>query len=182
MYAGIDFFIRDWMMGLWHPAIIKTFVFVSLLGAWKIVLAFLIFVIAVFIFYKKQNYILPLLISVGGGELTVYFAKLIFHRPRPEIMLVNETSFSFPSGHAMISIAFYGFLAFVVIKHGKKLWQKIFVAAATLILIVLIGFSRLYLGAHYFSDVVVGYFIGSLWLCAAIYVSFAKIFKRLQSC
>ncbi|MFH0815093.1 MAG: phosphatase PAP2 family protein [Candidatus Falkowbacteria bacterium] len=180
--VDLDVFIMNLIVDLWMPAIIKTFAFVTFLGGWKIVCAFLIITSAFFIFYKKQNYIFPLLVGAGGTELTVYLAKIIFHRARPDVMLVLEDSFAFPSGHAAISVAFYGFIAFVLIKHSKRLWQKIVAASICLILIVLIGFSRLYLGAHYFSDVVFGYFIGSLWLCIAIYVSFPKIFKRLQSC
>lgn len=180
--AGLDFFIMSWISNLWTLGIIKTFTFVSLLAYWKVIIIFLIITSVLFLLYKKQNYIFPLLVSIGGAELTVYLAKIIFHRARPSVILVIENSFSFPSGHAAISVAFYGFIAYVLIKHSKNFCRKFVVSVAGLSLVGLIGFSRLYLGAHYLSDVVAGYFVGALWLSIAIYVNLAKIFKRLQSC
>jgi undecaprenyl-diphosphatase len=79
-----------------------------------------------------------------------------------------EHSFSFPSGHATIAVAFYGFLAFLAMR-GTKRWEKsVNICFAGIAVVLLIGFSRLYLGVHYLSDVWAGYLVGALWLIAGI--------------
>jgi len=97
--------------------------------------------------------------------------KLVIRRPRPPgaAALLQHFSWSFPSGHAMASLIGYGMLAYVL----TLLWihrrsAQIAVVLGAALLIIAIGFSRLYLGVHYFSDVVGGYAAGVLWLSACI--------------
>jgi undecaprenyl-diphosphatase len=101
--------------------------------------------------------------------------KFIFHRARPGVAIYPENSFSFPSGHATIAVAFYGFLTYALIRSSKKWKRKINIFFVGFILIFLIGFSRLYLGVHYFSDVWGGYLAGAIWLIIAI--SFSEYFS-----
>ena len=106
----------------------------------------------------------------GGGLLDVVL-KLVIRRPRPPgaAAFLQHFSWSFPSGHAMASLIGYGMLAYVL----TLLWihhrsAQIAVVLGAALLIIAIGFSRLYLGVHYFSDVVGGYAAGVLWLSACI--------------
>jgi len=106
----------------------------------------------------------------GGGLLDVVL-KLVIRRPRPPgaAAFLQHFSWSFPSGHAMASLIGYGMLAYVL----TLLWihrrsAQIAVVLGAALLIIVIGFSRLYLGVHYFSDVVGGYAAGVLWLSACI--------------
>src|SRR5438876_380376 len=106
----------------------------------------------------------------GGGLLDVVL-KLLIRRPRPPgaAAFLQHFSWSFPSGHAMASLIGYGMLAYVL----TLLWihrrsAQIAVVLGAALLIIAIGFSRLYLGVHYFSDVVGGYAAGVLWLSACI--------------
>ena len=110
------------------------------------------------------------LVAVLGGEALNLLLKDLLARPRPrfERPLVVETSHSFPSGQAMESLVVYGMLAYfaVLILSGSGK-HAIFVVGAA-VLVVLIGFGRVYLGAHYLSDVVGGVAAGGAWLGAVI--------------
>jgi membrane-associated phospholipid phosphatase len=96
--------------------------------------------------------------------------KQIVQRPRPtEYRIVNETGYSFPSGHSMVSMAFYGFLIYLIYKYVKNQYLKIGLISFLSILIVSIGISRIYLGVHYTSDVMAGFCISISYL--VLYVS-----------
>ena len=100
--------------------------------------------------------------------------KLLFSRPRPfELMLIEETGYSFPSGHAMLSLAFYGFLIYIVWKVNLSKMVKKILTAFLIILILLIGVSRIYLGVHYPSDILGGFAISLVYL-----IIFIKLVKK----
>jgi membrane-associated phospholipid phosphatase len=111
-----------------------------------------------------------LVVGVGGAELLDVILKLIFARPRPSLPdpLLALTSYSFPSGHAMGSMAFYGLLAYLAIQRLSTWRWRVAVVIAMVFLILLIGFSRMYLGVHYLSDVLAGYAAGFAWLVITI--------------
>lgn len=91
--------------------------------------------------------------------------KSILQRPRPsDYRIINETGYSFPSGHSMISMAFYGFIIYLVYKYIKNRYLKIGLTIILSVLIVAIGVSRIYLGVHYTSDVIAGFLISISYL------------------
>lgn len=91
--------------------------------------------------------------------------KRILQRPRPtEFRIVEETGYSFPSGHSMVSMAFYGYLVYLIYKYVKNNYIKWTSITILSILIFLIGISRIYLGVHYTSDVVGGFLISIAYL------------------
>lgn len=94
--------------------------------------------------------------------------KLCFAKPRPQLWthLIAESSFSFPSGHALGSLVLYGFLAYVLAKQSPKSAHWFYSVAAAII--AAIGTSRLYLGVHWPTDVLAGYAVGFLWLMVCI--------------
>lgn len=95
--------------------------------------------------------------------------KELFHRPRPEAWLVvRESSPSYASGHATLSIACYGFIAYVVSTSGLPKPAKAAIVAVCALWVLAIGWSRLALGAHYPSDVLGGYALGAAALCVAL--------------
>ena len=96
--------------------------------------------------------------------------KDIFLRPRPDFSLafLHASGFSFPSGHAMNSTAFYGMIAYLIIITYRDWKVKTLAIIAWLGLSILIGFSRIYLGVHYFTDVAAGWAAGVLWLTICI--------------
>lgn len=90
--------------------------------------------------------------------------KFLIRRDRPIYSLIDVGGFSFPSGHAMVSMAFYGFLIYLFYRLINKKMLRFGLITIFSLLILLIGFSRIYLGVHYFSDVVVGFSISLLYL------------------
>lgn len=109
--------------------------------------------------------------AFGGAGLLSYMLKIVIQRPRPAgaAAFLHGQSFSFPSGHALGSLVGYGMLAYVIGSMlGKGHWGRTPVALLLGTLVIMIGISRLYLGVHYFSDVVGGFAAGTLWLAACI--------------
>lgn len=95
--------------------------------------------------------------------------KNLFHRLRPANPLVTGiTNFSFPSGHAFMSVAFYGLLIWWAASTMKNKWQRRIVISSLLLLILIIGFSRIYLRVHYATDVIVGFCIGFVCLVVSL--------------
>jgi membrane-associated phospholipid phosphatase len=118
-------------------------------------------------------------VTVTGSALLNTLLKAIFQRPRPEFEapLLVERYWSFPSGHAMMSLAIYGMLAYLLLVFLEPHLARIGIALLVT-LVLLIGFSRLYLGVHYFSDVIAGYTAGSVWL--AIMISGTEVARRYR--
>lgn len=111
----------------------------------------------VFLRKKSPRQIPTFLFLMGTSLLLVFFLKNAFARPRPSIIqLFTFDGYSFPSAHAFMNASFYGYAITVIasIYNGKK---KYIVCAFLFLMILLIGFSRIYLGAHYCSDVITGY-------------------------
>jgi undecaprenyl-diphosphatase len=96
--------------------------------------------------------------------------KLAFERPRPEFRDVHLTlhTFSFPSGHAMVSIAVYGAVAVVILRRVRTPAARAALIGGVALLVGSIGFSRVYLGAHYVSDVLAGISLGLAWLTLCV--------------
>lgn len=131
------------------------------------ILSFLVVVLAK---RKKTKLLIP--INIGLGTIINLIIKEIIKRPRPSVTrLVNESGYSFPSGHAMTSIAFYGFLIYLIYKRIQNKYLKWALIIVLCILIFLIGFSRIYLGVHYASDVISGFIAGAIYLIIFIKIS-----------
>ncbi len=104
------------------------------------------------------------LVAIAGASALNTAIKVALHRARPtELLYTGWSAFSFPSGHSTINLVLYGFLAFLVVRHGRPAW-RLPIAAGSACLVFLIAFSRLYLGAHWLSDVLGGLAFGSAWL------------------
>ena len=119
---------------------------------------------------RRWSALVAWLVAVLGGEALNLLLKDLFARPRPrfERPLVVETSYSFPSGQAMESLVVYGMLAYFAVLILSGSGKRVAVAVGAAVLVVLIGFGRAYLGAHYLSDVVGGFVAGGAWLGAVI--------------
>ena len=116
---------------------------------------------------KKERYILGIDIATIVG--TNQIIKYIVQRARPDhIKLIKQGGYSFPSGHAMISIALYGFLIYYIYHHVNNKYWKVFLITILVLLIIGIGCSRIYIGVHYPSDVLAGYSLALLLLLIII--------------
>jgi membrane-associated phospholipid phosphatase len=126
--------------------------------------------IACVLLYRRRQLVEAALLPVvlAGGEFLNLVLKLSFHRPRPEAAFVHLDTYSFPSGHAMLSTAAYGALAYLAWSHLHTRRARLALIAGTVQLVALICFSRLYLGVHYLSDVLGGAAAGTFWLALSI--------------
>ena len=103
--------------------------------------------------------------------------KHIVQRPRPiEFRIIDESGYSFPSGHSMVSTAFYGFLIYLIYKNVKNKYLRNSLMIILSILIILIGTSRIYLGVHYTSDVIAGFLISISYLI--IFITTTQTFAK----
>lgn len=135
---------------------------ITMLGSVYVVIP--IFIIMIIIFWKKKESIwitLNLIIVFVSNQLL----KIIVARPRPiGYRLVEELGYSFPSGHSMVSMAFYGFIIYLIYKKVKNQYIKWGLCLTLSLIIFLIGLSRIYLGVHYASDVIAGFCISLTYL------------------
>jgi membrane-associated phospholipid phosphatase len=147
------------------PALDHTMIFISNLGFG---LAYGVIVAAVFSTLVIRHRWLELkgvVLCLAGGVVLNYVLKNLFERARPETFhLVAASGYSFPSGHAMVSLCFYGMLAFITARQIRSWQPRYLLGVITMLLIIAIGVSRIYLGVHYPSDVIAGYTAGAMWL------------------
>jgi len=174
----VDHIVANLMRGWRTPEMTTFFTWITYLGTKEIVLLYLITATVILLLYKKYNDLIALYLSLLGSAVFLYLGKLAFHRPRPETALYFESSYSFPSAHATLAVAFYGFLGYLLIHHSSHFRTKVNFFFATTVLVLLIGLSRIYLGEHYISDVYSGYLIGTLWVITAIALLQWLIYKK----
>jgi len=137
-------------------------------GFWVITILTIVLLITL---KKKQK--IMVLSNVIIVTILNQLLKIVFMRPRPEIMrLIEEQGYSFPSGHSMVSTAFYGLLIYLIYKNVKNKYIKYTLCTILSILILIIGLSRIYLGVHYASDV-----IGGVCFSIAYLIIFINVFK-----
>src|SRR3989344_5266892 len=123
----------------------------------------------------KRHSPLLLVISTFGGIIISKLLKILVAGPRPDPSLINQISHflgsdSFPSGHVLTAISLYGFILYIAYTQLKKSLVRKFIIGFCLSIILLMGVSRIYLGAHWFSDVLGAYLIGFVWLSVIIFV------------
>lgn len=160
----------------WLTNIMRAF---SLLGN-----EFIIFgSIAVIIFltlkkHHRETFIFSILLLMGASLTTLL--KLLYRVPRPFFLaLVKENSYSYPSGHALNSILFYGTISFFIFHFTRNKMTSALISTLSVLLIILIGISRIYLGVHHPSDVAAGFVVGFWLLVTTILIDKTIIFFRL---
>lgn len=121
--------------------------------------------VVLFILVKNKKIGLSIFMNLVIISVLNQLIKKILQRPRPtEFRIIEETGYSFPSGHSMVSMAFYGYLIYLIYKYVKNKYVKWISITLLGILICLIGISRIYLGVHYTSDVLGGFLISISYL------------------
>lgn len=160
----IDWAIIHFVYLFRTPAMTQLMLLFTFLGGQLFVSGAIITTI-IFLFFNKHRkdaLVFAFILFLGIG--LNYFLKDLFHRPRPNFFpLVHEATYSFPSGHAMNSFIFYTSLSYFIVRKLQKKKLKYILMFFFSVLIGLIGISRIYLGAHYPSDVLAGYFAGFWW-------------------
>lgn len=168
----IDTTFSKWVFQLHNPVFTAFFRFITDFGYVQILLILLVIILIVFHKYRFA-YILPIHVTIS--VIFNMILKNIFARPRPEmIRLIDEVGFSFPSGHAMVTMVAYGYLIYVVHHYIQQKWLRYSLIAFLVFIIVSVGLSRIYLGVHYLTDVLAGYSISLFYL---LVVTKMKIFS-----
>lgn len=167
----IDHNLNDYLITTRTASLNKMMLIITNIGEAKIIILLIFIVIIALWKIKKNKYIIPLILTCGSNFLTSAAGKLWFHRPRPLQAVYVEKLYSFPSSHAAITVVFFGFLTFILWQNTNKIWVKYTVLGAMIFLCALIGFTRLYLGVHYLSDVLGGFLIGLIWLAIGIWLT-----------
>jgi undecaprenyl-diphosphatase len=163
VFAGVTTNFEGWAyseavekMSPLTTSIVKS---ITHIGDTQVVISFCLLLIV--IPKSRKTIAMPVSLAVILSFLLNIVLKNIFARERPNIMrLINETSYSFPSGHAMINASLYTILILLIFRFIKNKPVKITLSAVCMVLVIAIGFSRVYLGVHYAGDVIGGWLIG----------------------
>jgi len=166
--TGSDYRLSAWLFNHRSWALLNITWWITQLGESFFIAIATLSVSAILWISSKRWQILSFWLTIVGSTALALLCKNIFMRARPGDAVLIETSGSFPSGHATIAVAFYGFITYLILTQARSKtarWGIIFLSYTG---IILIGFSRLYLGVHYLSDVLAGYLVGGLWLLIGI--------------
>lgn len=179
---AFDELVMQWVDARHLPFLDAVMLEITALGT-GIVVLMIVAVAALFLLLTRHKYpAILLLASTFGGLVLNAILKLGFDRPRPSVVVaaVHTFSSSFPSGHAMSAAVVYSTVAYLAARLHRQKWAGWLVMIAAMALIVVIAFSRIYLGVHYPSDVVGGVAIGLAWaaFCMATLEAIQKFWLR----
>lgn len=163
-----DIRLANLLADLRTPAGIRFFTAVTVWGNTQMVLAAVAAGMAMLLIWRRYWEALAFFVTVFGAEATTLLAKMMVARPRPLVALYPEHTFAFPSGHATVAVALYGFIAVIAMRCVSAARAKIAIAAAGVLFVAMLGFSRLYLGVHFASDVWGGFLVGGIWLVIGV--------------
>jgi len=163
--------IADAKLSIWlhthaSPQLTTAFLVITAFGS-TVPVSCIAVAVGLYLLWRRQTYWLAAVwLSVFGGMLLNKLLKYVFHRPRPHFddPILALTSYSFPSGHTMAATVLYGVLAALLVTKVKRWPLRILIILIAFLVIVLVGFSRMYLGAHYLSDVLGAFAEGLAWL------------------
>jgi len=165
-----DDFVSTIIQSFRSPLLTEVMIFISLLGADIILIVATIIVVFMRWRKHKKESILFTIMLVFGAILNIVL-KSIFQRARPTFdPLLVVSDYSFPSGHAMNSLVFYATVAYFMYYYTKNALLSVLVLTLCIVLILLIGISRVYLGVHFPSDVIAGYIAGTMWFVFVLLV------------
>ena len=144
--------------------------FITSLGNHRFLVPANLLLIGYFLFVKHQTWFSIRVLTIALSSLVLMlFLKALFQRKRPLAPLLKAVrGLSFPSGHAIMSTTFYGLLLYIILSEAGLAWVRIAMIVVLVTLILLIGYSRIYLRVHYASDVIAGFIIGLLWLLISL--------------
>lgn len=161
-FAPIDKNVYTYISQYIHPMATTLFQMITIMGTFGMMM-----VITIIIYFKNKELGKKIFISLIISSFLKEGLKHLFMRSRPNIVwLVAASGYSFPSGHATLSLCFYGLCIYFLVKSSFA--YKRVVSIILVFLILGIGFSRIYLGVHYFSDIVGGFLLGTTYLLYVI--------------
>ena len=175
----IDTTITNFIYSFRSPPVTEVMMYFTYLGSAMVLFTLSIITIIFISKFRKKDVLIYLGILYSAVLLNLVL-KYMYQRPRPDdFPLIHENSLSFPSGHAMNSFVFFAALSYFIFRETRNIKIGLVVSVISLIIIGLIGISRVYLGVHYPSDVIGGFIAGFLWFVSAILFEKIVIVKRL---
>ena len=157
--SDLDTFIYNIIIKMQSDSVTQIFKAITFLASTKFILCLNIIALIIYII-KKRGYLLLIPVNSIFSVVSNNLIKFLIKRPRPNVLrLVTETNYSYPSGHAMISVLFYGTIITLLNRNNIK-YRKI-INIILMLIILLVGVSRIYLGVHYASDIIGGYLIST---------------------
>ncbi len=166
----LDLWLEQNIYLVWGQNLSQLMIFITNLFSPEVLFSIALAAAAYYLYKKNLYKALLIFFGSSGGLLLGAALKILINRPRPEDGLISETGFSLPSQHALLAAIFFALVYLLFAKKIKNRWLKYLFAAGNTILICAVGFSRLYLRVHYFSDVLAGYALGLFWLTFLILV------------
>lgn len=157
--SPIDDFFHNIMVLNNSEMLTKIMHIITFMGSTKFIILIGLVILITFIVLKQKAKGVSATVVLIISTLINNLIKIIIQRPRPEYISVIEKTFSYPSGHSMASMSLYGFLIYLIIKSNLKRFDKILLCSLLGLLILGIGISRMYLGAHFFTDVFGGFIL-----------------------
>lgn len=165
-----DKIIYQWISYTIQDPVTNVFKIITNLGS---AIPIITICVSSFCFFKNKKYGTYISLNLICIVILNQLLKHIIQRPRPtEHRIIDETGYSFPSGHSMVSMAFYGFLIYLIYQYIENKYWKYFLCVILSVLILFIGISRIYLGVHYPSDVVGGFCFSIAYLI--LYINIIK--------
>lgn len=180
-YKPVDLAIFDWLHPWTNPLKNRIMLFITLLGKHQFLIPANLLLIVYFIFISKHSWFSVRVAAIALSSLALMFIlKYLFMRKRPLSPLLQAArGLSFPSGHAIMAVTFYGLIMYIVAHTVGNYPLRYFLFIVLAALILLIGFSRVYLRVHYASDVLAGFIIGLVWLLISLGV-LSRVERELQ--
>jgi undecaprenyl-diphosphatase len=156
---GIDSVVSSWAVSVQGSSFDQFFIF---LGHYSQAILIGLSLVVLFLLYikRKKKESLILVISLASGYILEQIIKLIVQRPRPLIQLVAETSYGFPSGHSIFATILFFMVIYFYKEKIKSRFFKIFFISLNVLLILLVGFSRIYINVHWLTDIIGGFALG----------------------
>lgn len=161
--VDLDKIVFEYLKGLRSASFDRVMIAVTGLGDAYVVMPVTLAGLLALAVFKCWRAALYLITATAGAAIFVAGVKRFIQRPRPVSIYDGLAEYSFPSGHACMSVVLYGFLAILLIQTATPAWRRV-AAFAALVLIAMISFSRIYLGAHWLSDVAAGLAFGVAWV------------------
>lgn len=163
--------IISFVQGLETQGITSVMKFFTFIGDTQAVIVIsLLFLLFLYKVLKNRSELILFIVVVSGTPILNGLLKNFFQRARPELnRLIEIGGYSFPSGHAMNALTVYGIISFLLWRHIPTQIGRTMLIVISSVFILMIGLSRIYLGVHYPSDIIAGYFAGGFWLSSVIW-------------
>ncbi len=171
--TAVDEGVTEFVLSFRSDALTRYFTFVTDLGDRYAYLAITVVLAGYFFFrHRSWKFIIQISMVLMLATLSNVVLKQVINRQRPVLEhLVTVNTLSYPSGHSMAAMAFYGFLVFLCLRYPMRRWLRICLLTILVLLIFSIGISRIYLGVHFPTDVAAGFIGGLIWVafCAVVF-------------